>query len=214
MLLASSVSGLFKWRQFEPEVILLAVGWYLRFSLSYRDVEELLAERGLQADRLSVRAQKLLIMLLAQLDQRVDDFTDIKLFLRDFAKLTSGYPGDVRYTEFVDAAKQFMGRFVSITHPHVLGEKEARGLICHWISSIEKNPNEKSIIFSFDRKLRPYLLGLSKNYFVCKRQTNRTLRGDLVKYLPGLQVDDGSSMRAMVLHFILDPRFTFFLSVS
>src|ERR1700692_4917015 len=42
MLLASSVSGLFKWRQFEPEVILLAVGWYLRFSLSYRDVEELL----------------------------------------------------------------------------------------------------------------------------------------------------------------------------
>jgi plasmid replication initiation protein len=121
--------------------------------------------------RLSVRAQKLLIMLLAQLDQRVDDFTDIKLFLRDFAKLTSGYPGDinpgdVRYTEFVDAAKQFMGRFVSITQPHVPGEKEARGLICHWISSIEKNPNEKSITFSFDRKLRPYLLGLSKNYFV------------------------------------------------
>jgi hypothetical protein len=30
-------------RQFEPEVILLAVGWYLRFSLSYRNVEELLA---------------------------------------------------------------------------------------------------------------------------------------------------------------------------
>jgi len=41
LLLASSVCGLFKWRQFEPEVILLAVGWYLRFSLSYRDVEEL-----------------------------------------------------------------------------------------------------------------------------------------------------------------------------
>jgi transposase, IS6 family len=47
LLLASSVCGLFKWRQFEPEMILLAVGWYLRFSLSYRDVEELLAERGL-----------------------------------------------------------------------------------------------------------------------------------------------------------------------
>jgi transposase-like protein len=36
MLLVPSISGLFKWRQFEPEVILLAVGWYLRFSLSYR----------------------------------------------------------------------------------------------------------------------------------------------------------------------------------
>jgi transposase-like protein len=43
MVLAPAVAGLFKWRQ--PEVILLAVGWYLPFSLSYRDVEELLAER-------------------------------------------------------------------------------------------------------------------------------------------------------------------------
>src|SRR6202022_3630672 len=59
MLLASSISGLFKWRQFEPEVILLAVGWYLRFSLSYRDVEELLAERGLHADHVSVAARVL-----------------------------------------------------------------------------------------------------------------------------------------------------------
>ena len=54
LLLASSVCGLFKWRQFEPEVILLAVGRYLRFSLSYRDVEELLAERGLHADHVTV----------------------------------------------------------------------------------------------------------------------------------------------------------------
>ena len=58
MLLASSVCGLFKWRQFEPEVILLAVGWYLRFSLSYRDVEELLAERGLHADVINSRRLK------------------------------------------------------------------------------------------------------------------------------------------------------------
>src|SRR6202165_2025654 len=50
MFRVPSISGLFKWRQFEPEVIRLAVGWYLRFSLSYRDVEELLAERGLHAD--------------------------------------------------------------------------------------------------------------------------------------------------------------------
>ena len=54
MLLAPSVAALFKWRQFEPEVILLAVGWYLRFSLSYREVEELLAERGLHADHVTI----------------------------------------------------------------------------------------------------------------------------------------------------------------
>jgi transposase-like protein len=31
-------------------VIVLAVRWYLRFGLSYRDVEELLAERGIEVD--------------------------------------------------------------------------------------------------------------------------------------------------------------------
>jgi hypothetical protein len=35
----------FKGFRFPPEVIVLAVRWYLRFGLSYRDVEELLAER-------------------------------------------------------------------------------------------------------------------------------------------------------------------------
>src|ERR1700752_4861498 len=54
VLLDPSVCGLFQWRQFEPEVILLAVGWYLRFSLSYREVEELLAERGLWVDHVTV----------------------------------------------------------------------------------------------------------------------------------------------------------------
>src|ERR1700730_16000900 len=42
--------AMFKWRHFEPEIIVCAVRWYLRFSLSYRDVEELLVERGLPAD--------------------------------------------------------------------------------------------------------------------------------------------------------------------
>jgi transposase-like protein len=35
-------------------VIVLAVRWYLRFALSYRDVEELLAERGIEVDHVSV----------------------------------------------------------------------------------------------------------------------------------------------------------------
>jgi DDE domain len=35
-------------------VIVLAVRWYLRFALSYRDVEELLAERGIQVDHVTI----------------------------------------------------------------------------------------------------------------------------------------------------------------
>jgi transposase, IS6 family len=46
--------AIFKWRQTEPELILCAVRWYLRYSLSLRDVEELLEERGLSADHTTV----------------------------------------------------------------------------------------------------------------------------------------------------------------
>jgi transposase-like protein len=35
-------------------VILLAVRWYLRYGLSYRDIEELLAERGVEVDRVTI----------------------------------------------------------------------------------------------------------------------------------------------------------------
>src|ERR1017187_2187967 len=46
--------AIFKWRQTEPGLILCAVRWYLRYSLSLRDVEELLEERGLNVDHTTV----------------------------------------------------------------------------------------------------------------------------------------------------------------
>src|SRR5712692_8019528 len=46
--------AIFKWRQTEPVLILSAVRWYLRYSLSIRDVEELLKERGLGVDHTTV----------------------------------------------------------------------------------------------------------------------------------------------------------------
>ena len=46
--------AIFKWRQTAPELILCAVRWYLRYSLSLRDVEELLAERGLAVDHTTI----------------------------------------------------------------------------------------------------------------------------------------------------------------
>ena|SRR5881396_2286643 len=40
----------FKGRHFEAALILQAVSWYLRYPLSYRDIEELFLERGLEVD--------------------------------------------------------------------------------------------------------------------------------------------------------------------
>jgi IS6 family transposase len=45
---------LFKWRHFQADIILCAVRWYLRYVLSYRDVEELMRERGVWVDHTTV----------------------------------------------------------------------------------------------------------------------------------------------------------------
>jgi len=46
--------ALFRGRHFQDQIIVLCVRWYLRYSLSYRDVQELMAERGLSVDHTTV----------------------------------------------------------------------------------------------------------------------------------------------------------------
>src|SRR3954463_1427579 len=44
----------FKGRHFKASLIVQAVCWYLRYPLSYRDIEELFRERGLEVDHATV----------------------------------------------------------------------------------------------------------------------------------------------------------------
>jgi transposase, IS6 family len=44
----------FKWRHFQAEIILLCVRWYLRYPLNYRDLEEMVLERGLHIDHTTI----------------------------------------------------------------------------------------------------------------------------------------------------------------
>lgn len=44
----------FKWRHFQADIILLCVRWYLRYSLSYRNLEEIMLERGLHIDHTTI----------------------------------------------------------------------------------------------------------------------------------------------------------------
>jgi transposase-like protein len=59
-------------------VILVAVRWYLRYNLSYRDIEELLAERGIQVDHVTAY-------------RWVQKFTPV---LADAARFARRAPGD------------------------------------------------------------------------------------------------------------------------
>jgi transposase-like protein len=64
--------------RFPAEVIVVAVRWYLRYNLSYRDVEELLLERGVEVDHVTVY-------------RWVQRFTPL---LADAARFTRHAPGD------------------------------------------------------------------------------------------------------------------------
>jgi transposase, IS6 family len=52
--MSSGSSSVFAGFRLPREVIAVAVRWYLRYGLSYRDVEELLAERGITMDHATV----------------------------------------------------------------------------------------------------------------------------------------------------------------
>ncbi|HEY9768636.1 MAG TPA: hypothetical protein V6C71_09065 [Coleofasciculaceae cyanobacterium] len=44
----------FKWKHFQGEIILLCVRWYLKYALSYRNLEEIMMERGLSVDHTTI----------------------------------------------------------------------------------------------------------------------------------------------------------------
>ncbi len=44
------MSNDFKWRHFQGEIILWAVRWYCKYGISYRDLEEMMEERGVKVD--------------------------------------------------------------------------------------------------------------------------------------------------------------------
>ncbi|OPH49330.1 transposase [Paenibacillus ferrarius] len=45
---------LFKWKQYESSIILLTVRWYLKYSSSYRDIVEIMSERGLDLSHTTI----------------------------------------------------------------------------------------------------------------------------------------------------------------
>lgn len=44
----------FKGRHFKKTIILMSVRWYVAYALSYRDIEELIAERGVKVDHATI----------------------------------------------------------------------------------------------------------------------------------------------------------------
>ena len=54
MISLFSKSNPFKWKHYESDIILWAVRWYCRYPLSYKDLKEMAAERGLSIERSTI----------------------------------------------------------------------------------------------------------------------------------------------------------------
>ena len=61
--------ALFKWRRFLPELILLNVRWYCRYSVSYRNLEEMMQERGVELDHSTIN--RWVLKYAPELDKRI-----------------------------------------------------------------------------------------------------------------------------------------------
>ena len=60
-------SNIFKWKHFESQIFLLCVRWYLKYSLSYRNLEEMMAERDLSVSHTTIMgsgAKKIIFSVL------------------------------------------------------------------------------------------------------------------------------------------------------
>lgn len=64
-----STASVFKWRHFLPEIILLNVRWYCRYSLSYRDLEGMMQERGVAVDHSTIN--RWVLKVAPELDKRL-----------------------------------------------------------------------------------------------------------------------------------------------
>jgi transposase-like protein len=82
--------------RFPAEVIVVAVRWYLRYGLSYRDVEELLVERGIEVDHVTVY-------------RWVQRCTPL---LADAARFARHSPGDRWYVDETDVKVNGVWRYV------------------------------------------------------------------------------------------------------
>ena len=96
----------FKWRQFEPALILQCVRWYLRYALSYRDLEDMMRERGLCVDHTTI--YRWVQRYAPEIDKRC------RPFLR---RTNDSYRIDETYV-------RVGGEFVGIRHRSIFGSRE------------------------------------------------------------------------------------------
>ena len=128
---------------FPPDIIVLAVRWYLRFNLSYRDVEELLAERGVEVDHVTIyRWVQRFTPLLAEAARPCRHAVGQRWFVDETYLKVAGrwryvYRAIDQFGQVIDvytsprrdarAARRFFERAIGSTKVHAIGGRHGQG---------------------------------------------------------------------------------------
>lgn len=115
-------------------------------------------------DPMSVSEQKVVLTMISMIEPSDDDWKTYSLSVKDFAEMI-GLKGESTYSELKKISKTLVSKIIEIP----IGEKD--WLVATWASSVRYRSDEAIIEFSFDAKLKPYLLQL-KNQFTSYRLSN------------------------------------------
>lgn len=115
-------------------------------------------------DPLSVNEQKVVLTIISMIEPADDDLKTYLLNVKDFAEMV-GLKGESTYSEIKKISKTLVSKIIEIP----IGKKD--WLVATWASSVRYRSNEGTVEFSFDPKLKPYLLQL-KNQFTSYKLSN------------------------------------------
>jgi hypothetical protein len=148
--------AIFQWRQTGPNFILCAVRWYLRYSLSLRDVEELLEERGLNVDHTTV--WRWVQYYGPELEQRLRRYRKAtnKSWRVPVAKMNSTRSDSFLTIPHFIANRSNTGRYLagsmSVATVNYLWVKDS----CHFCQSVgDKSPSRSSSASAYAEPARP-----------------------------------------------------------
>ena len=105
---------------------------------------------------LTVAEQRLVITLISFISPDDEDFKDYEIKISDFQKLLDIKTKAI-YSQTKDILTKLGSRVIHIP-------KDDGYIITHWFSSAEYNSNNGSVLISFDKKLKPYLLQLKEQF--------------------------------------------------
>lgn len=143
----------FKWRHFQAKIILLNVRWYCRYPLSYRNLESMMTERGLNVDHSTIN--RWVQSYATQLDRRCRTHlqrTD------DSWRVDETYVKVKKHWKYLYRAVDSQGRTLDFL---LSAKRDAEGAKRFFIKILKANHTQKPRVINVDKN--PYWILLACN---------------------------------------------------